>query len=323
MKVCLNLLGLCVFQLSLWGANAFSPTIPQGLDFNKLSSSHVTSTPPRLSSALRYTNSWNEGLQATVPTSPNIWETLAPDAVTGNSLRTWSFPWDVERVQVLLHGGGLPVNGNVELWHGPDGTPQKMSIYSDDDITCPVTLLMETPRGMNSIAIRNNGYQGGHLSACVGADVDDVHTMARMSGMNDYTLIQDRQYAQYPFDPNVSSVLVFLRTDHRPLHARIEVYQGPYNHKQIIDVYTEDGTERPFLCVIETPEPGSVVQVVNTAPAEYAIAATVQACSYHTSGNHQGNENRLYGYADDMVAAGGNHMNNNPYGGYGYPFPSY
>merc|ERR1740125_48172 len=185
--------------------------------------------------------------------------------VQGGSLRTWSYRSPaIEQVQVVLSTEGRPLDADIELWHGPDNTPCKMRVYVENGQLRPFSAVVETPRGPNTVAIRNIGQIEFPIAANVVAD-----------GVQSSTTIQGGALRTYPFDPSVDSVQVLLKTDGRPLNARIELLQGPNNNKQVIELYTEDGCDRPFFCVLETPGSGNVVRVVNTATVEFPMTASV------------------------------------------------
>ncbi|KAK7241471.1 hypothetical protein SO694_00058166 [Aureococcus anophagefferens] len=193
--------------------------------------------------------------------------------VQGGSLRTWSYKSPlVDQVQVVLSTEGRPLDADLELWHGPDNTPCKMRVYVENGQLRPFSAVIATPRGPNTVAIRNIGQ----LEFPIAADVyaNDVE-MASEECVNSATTIQGGALRTYPFDPLVDSVEVLLRTDGRPLNARIELLQGPNNNKQVVELYTEDGLDRPFFAVLETPGSGNVVRVVNTAPVEFPMTAAV------------------------------------------------
>jgi hypothetical protein len=193
--------------------------------------------------------------------------------VQGGSLRTWSYRSQaVEQVQVVLSTEGRPLDADVELWHGPDNTPCKMRVYVENGQLRPFSAVIETPRGPNTVAVRNIGQVEFPLAANVVADnVDQPSAEALSSSMT----IQGGALRTYPFDPSVDSVQILLKTDGRPLNARIELLQGPNNNKQVVELYTEDGFDRPFFCVLETPGSGNVVRCVNTAPVEFPMTAAV------------------------------------------------
>ena len=193
--------------------------------------------------------------------------------VQGGSLRTWSYRSpSVEQVQVVLSTEGRPLDADIELWQGPDNTPCKMRVYVENGQLRPFSAVVETPRGPNTIAIRNIGQIEFPLAANVVADnVDSPSAECLDTRMT----IQGGALRTYPFDPSVDSVQVMLKTDGRPLNARIELLQGPNNNKQVIELYTEDGCDRPFFCFLETPGSGNVVRIVNTAPVEFPMTAAV------------------------------------------------
>jgi len=205
------------------------------------------------------------------------WDAGSPITVQGGSLRTWSTPY-AERIQVLLRTEGRPLNANVELWHGPDNTPQKMNIYIENGSERQFSAVIETPRGQNAVAIRNTAQMEFPLTAAVVDEPADIAPglMAYTQRQRDLQVIQGGALRTFSFAPSVGSVAVLLRTDGRPLNARIELLQGPNNNKQVVEVYTEDGLERPFFIVMDTPGTGNVVRVVNTATIEFPMTASVE-----------------------------------------------
>ena len=152
--------------------------------------------------------------------------------VQGGSLRTWSYRSPaVEQVQVVLSTDGRPLDADIELWHGPDNTPCKMRVYVENGQLRPFSAVIETPRGPNTVAIRNIGQIEFPIAANVLADnVDNPSPDCASSSMT----VQGGALRTYPFDPSVDSVQVLLRTDGRPLNARIELLQGPNNNKQVL-----------------------------------------------------------------------------------------
>jgi len=193
--------------------------------------------------------------------------------VQGGSLRTWSYRSPlVEQVQVVLSTEGRPLDADLELWHGPDNTPCKMRVYVENGQLRPFSCVIATPRGPNTVAIRNIGQIEFPVAADVYANDCENPSAETVSSA---TTIQGGALRTYPFDPLVNSVEVLLRTDGRPLNARIELLQGPNNNKQVVELYTEDGLDRPFFAILETPGSGNVVRIVNTAPVEFPMTAAV------------------------------------------------
>jgi hypothetical protein len=149
-----------------------------------------------------------------------------------------------------------------------------MRVYSEDGSVRPFSAVIETPgQSASTVAIRNIGQVEFPLAAYVIAnDVDEPVTDFRETS----TIVQGGALRTFDFDPSVESVEIMLRTDGRPLNARIELLQGPNNDKTVVELYGEDGLERPFFAIIDTPGSGNVVRVVNTAPMEFPMFASVQ-----------------------------------------------
>jgi hypothetical protein len=161
-----------------------------------------------------------------------------------------------------------------------------MAVYIEDGSVRQFHTVIETPGDQNSIAVRNTGQMEFPMHACLEADMEyAIRTgsaglgdiIKRLPDMNVSNLIQGGGAVHtYSFDPDVERIQILLKTDGRPLNARIELMQGPNDNKQIIELDTQDGRERPFFAVIETPGSGNVVRIVNTATLEFPMFASVE-----------------------------------------------
>jgi hypothetical protein len=148
-----------------------------------------------------------------------------------------------------------------------------MRVYSEDGKARPFNAVIETPQSPNTVAIRNiGGIEFPLAASMVANDVDEpVCDFLATS-----TTVQGGALKTFAFSANVQRVEVMIKTDGRPLNARIELLQGPNNNKQVIELYADDGLARPFFAIIDTMGSGNVVRVQNTAPIEFPMTASVQ-----------------------------------------------
>ncbi|KAH8050519.1 hypothetical protein JL721_11340 [Aureococcus anophagefferens] len=212
--------------LALAATDGFVPGAKQSMRVARTPMKMVESTTMPYSTPTGQSSSGPLGLGGFPKNAPGAESTIL---VQGGSLRTWSYRSPlVDQVQVVLSTEGRPLDADLELWHGPDNTPCKMRVYVENGQLRPFSAVIATPRGPNTVAIRNIGQ----LEFPIAADV----------------------YANDVENPSAET--------------------GPNNNKQVIELYTEDGLDRPFA-ILETPGSGNVVRIVNTAPVEFPMTAAV------------------------------------------------
>ena len=166
----------------------------------------------------------------------------------------------------------------------------------------------------NSVAVRNTGPLEFPLNAHVANNryrrgMPHPTTGSSSSGASRVT-IQGGATESFRFDASVDSVQVFLQTQGRDLHAKIEVLQGANSVRQVVELEEDWGHDRPFSTVLETPGYSSVIRIINTAPMTFPLEATVVAHSFNDDG-HCGDPYRASG----GPAMGESYDAYDPYGG--------
>lgn len=275
MKFSVNLFTLSLLQAGLWSASAFTAPLPKSSSSTALFSSIQQSS----------------GQAAVQNIFDDAWDKLSPPVtVQGGALRTWSFPSaQLERVYYAVETEGPP-EGNpakvdIYLGQGPDNTPQIMNIYSGKGALRPIRGWIETPGGASTIFIRNQSPLEFPVKAVVGGELKGGISDAGIGGLEQAStalfdmcpeqIVQGGAIRTYPLEAAVNFAKIILYTDGRPLNAMVELVQGPNAPKYTIQIYTEDGLDRPFIFVMEAPGAGNVVRVINTATMEFPLIASV------------------------------------------------
>lgn len=217
---------------------------------------------------------------SSVISSADLWKSIDTIRVQGDTLKTCSFEEGVERVEVLMKSGGRPLNANVELWQGHCNDPQRIKCYLEDGDERTFRAVLESPGSSNSVSIRNIATQEYPLNVGLEADFGGVGSAGSpadiLMSMSNPRIVQGGAVFTLPFDPAVQSIQVMLKSDGRPMNARIELLQGPNNVKQSMEVYSEDGDARALYTIMDAPGAGNMIRIVNTATVEYPLEAFVE-----------------------------------------------
>lgn len=240
--------------------------------------------------------------------SQQIFDRKGPTKIQGGALKTFVTSPNVNAVHIVMRSEGHPIDADLQLWHGPDNTPYKMRVFIENGLERHFSAMVGTPRGPNTVAIRNTGHIEFPFDSCVVADTVDIiggsPIPKESEAKYEPKTIQGGALHTYNFDQNIEAVQVLIKTDGRPLNARIELVQGPENLKQTVEVFSDDGIDRPFFIVIESPGSGNTVKVVNTSDLEYPIFSWVEPYSITHSDNDYYDGNRMLGDDNKQYVSG-------------------
>ena len=78
--------------------------------------------------------------------------------IQGGSRHTYTTPHNADLSNVFLETNGRPLDTKIELRDGPNNTPTKLKVYSEDGWLQPINAMVENPlkghRG-NTMSVRN------------------------------------------------------------------------------------------------------------------------------------------------------------------------
>lgn len=239
----------------------------------------------QLASTLADPSGGKIGAMGEQPQFMDIWVKLDPVVIQGGGmLRTWSLPTQTEFAEVLMKTDDRTLNVNFDLWEGPDNTPQSMKLYIGYGNKRPIRNIVATPGDNNAFAIRNIGPLEYPVDACVGLDEGSAGLESLVKSLTENpdvgSLIQGGSISNTPCEQAISSVAIMIKSDGRPVNAKIELLQGPNSVKISLDHYAEDGLLRPLFLIIQTPGAGNTVRIMNSAGQEFPFVAAVVPYRY-------------------------------------------
>ena len=202
---------------------------------------------------------------------------------------------------------GRNMYANVEMWVGPDNTPQKLEIYSQDGSRHGIVSVHSSAQP-NTLSIKNQGnlqfplqtrvtempssYQrgGGGRYNDYYDDYDydyddhpnyhdDYHSSRRKESRGAVKVQGEGAVQTFPIPNHVSRVLVTMTTQGLPLSAQLEALEGPNNVKVAANLYN-DGMHGPAVVIVDTPGYSSTFRIKNTGPMAYPFHVLVEPFEY-------------------------------------------
>ena len=219
----------------------------------------------------------------------------------------------------------------MELYDGPNNTPTRVKMYSEDGRQRPMNILTDTThdgyygggrggtvsiRNVGSmefpinagVSNRNYGGSSGHPGMMMGgAPIRSMgEYMMQPSGMrpssNNYLspstsrgeTVQGGSLKTFTLPHHVNAAQVTITSDGLPVNAKVELWGTSTHVKQLAEVYNDNGQTRPFAAIIDVPGGENTIAVRNTGPLEYPIRVVVEPVGMGMD-NRMGNNNMMGG----------------------------
>lgn len=213
------------------------------------------------------------------------------DKIEGGSRRTFDTTFS-PNAQVELETDGRPLDANVEVWEGPNNTPAKMKLWSEDG--------RERPWGPVGFANYRGASSGSSMTVDNKAGTEFPLYASVMEGApsrrGGRVMRIDGNGAQKSFSIPGGACVVEIWSEGFPYFADIEVWDGPNNIKQSAEIYADDGMNRPWSGVIEAygDRQGATIQIKNPGPLEYPILVSVEPLGGYGRGYEYGGRDYYY-----------------------------
>ncbi|KAL7433223.1 hypothetical protein ACHAXM_003462 [Skeletonema potamos] len=211
--------------------------------------------------------------------------------------------------RAFVETDGRPLNVEMEMWDGPNNTPTRVKMYSEDGRQRPMNI------NTNYNGYENSGRMGGTMSVRNVGSMEFPIRAGVVSGNNNNSRGDGRRgdnmmtgnlygpmgmASSSPFDTtpipstargltvqggslktfklpyHINAAQVTITSDGLPVNAKVELWGSSSHVKQVAEVYNDNGQTRPFAAIIELQGEENTIAVRNTGPLEYPIQVVVE-----------------------------------------------
>lgn len=217
--------------------------------------------------------------------------------------------------RTFVETDGRPLNVEMEVWDGPNNSPTKVKMYSEDGRSRPMNILTD---GGGMTSVRNVGSMEFPMRASVSGNSGGMGgPMGMMGGMGmmgpqgnmgghgapmgmpspgQGENVQGKSLKTFTLPTYARAAQVTITSDcGLPVEAKVELWGTGTNVKQVAEVYNDNGSSRPFSAIIDLDGEGSsgrgsesTIAVRNTGPMEYPIRVVVEPISGGGMGGDMG-----------------------------------